>query len=402
MSGSTQAHPHLNDKLAKSLGQSPSNKQIKYTVDKFIELFKAVKETPRNSIQGLWCELFLIEQSSFPEKLIAGWHSIPEEKFDFSFNKLRLEVKSSTSESRIHHFSSRQLNTINDTEIINKAYGELQNTGKVRFKDFVNTFAPKEEDLDEAVKRDFNIIGLNIPDVEYSVKEIAEMRGVNPDTDVGLAEVGFAQSLARNDANEVLASKKVLSDYFGQEIPLRYGPETEELEFLNPKTGDYELLNKPGIDAGDMAKFGSTAAVIVPEIVATIFATGATGPTGGVITSAATSAALETARLALGHQLYGINQTEKGFIDYLKNEGKDMAVLNGALTTAGFTVPKLYRMIKQFRNMGKINASDFGGTIKNAEQAQELITKINDRLVTLGTKKKLKFTLVKQGMTLNF
>jgi hypothetical protein len=104
--------------LTKSLGQSPSNKQIKYTVDKFIELFKAVKETPKNSIQGLWCELFLIEQSSFPEKLIAGWHSIPEEKFDFSFNKLRLEVKSSTSESRIHHFSSRQLNPINDTEII--------------------------------------------------------------------------------------------------------------------------------------------------------------------------------------------------------------------------------------------------------------------------------------------
>jgi hypothetical protein len=104
--------------LIKSLGQSPSNKQIKHTVGKFIELFKAVKETPRNSIQGLWCELFLIEQSSFPEKLIAGWHSIPEEKFDFSFGKLRLEVKSSASDSRIHHFSSRQLNPINDTEII--------------------------------------------------------------------------------------------------------------------------------------------------------------------------------------------------------------------------------------------------------------------------------------------
>ena len=80
---------------------------------------------------------------------------------------------------------------LNDTEIINKAYGELQNTGRVRFKYFVNTFAPKEEDLNEAVKRDFNIIGLNIPDVEYSVKEIAEMRGVNADTDVALAEVGF-------------------------------------------------------------------------------------------------------------------------------------------------------------------------------------------------------------------
>lgn len=104
--------------LVETLGKNPSNKQIKHTVAKFIELFKALKETPRNSIQGLWCELFLIEQSSFPEKLITGWHSIPEEKFDFSFGKLRLEVKSSLSESRIHHFSSRQLNPINNTEII--------------------------------------------------------------------------------------------------------------------------------------------------------------------------------------------------------------------------------------------------------------------------------------------
>lgn len=104
--------------LIKSLGQNPSNKKIKQTVDKFIELFKAIKEPPRKSIQGLWSELFLIEQSDFPEKVILGWHSTPEEKFDFSFDKLRIEVKSSSTESRIHHFSSTQLNPINDTEII--------------------------------------------------------------------------------------------------------------------------------------------------------------------------------------------------------------------------------------------------------------------------------------------
>lgn len=104
--------------LVKSLGQTPSNKKIKQTVDKFIELFKAIKEPPRKSIQGLWCELFLIEQSNFSEKVILGWHSIPEEKFDFSFNKLRIEVKSSNSESRMHHFSSDQLNSTSDTKII--------------------------------------------------------------------------------------------------------------------------------------------------------------------------------------------------------------------------------------------------------------------------------------------
>ncbi|MCO5234521.1 MAG: PD-(D/E)XK motif protein [Chitinophagales bacterium] len=104
--------------LIKSLGQNPSNKKIKQTVDKFIELFKAIKEPPQKSIQGLWSELFLIEQSNFPEKVILGWHSIPEEKFDFSFDKLRIEVKSSSTESRTHHFSSAQLNPINNLEII--------------------------------------------------------------------------------------------------------------------------------------------------------------------------------------------------------------------------------------------------------------------------------------------
>lgn len=104
--------------LVESLGQYPSNKKIKHTVEKFIELFKAIKEQPKKSIQGLWSELFLIDQSNFPEKVILGWHSIPEEKFDFSFAKLRIEVKSSMSESRTHHFSLSQLNPIYGTDII--------------------------------------------------------------------------------------------------------------------------------------------------------------------------------------------------------------------------------------------------------------------------------------------
>lgn len=104
--------------LIKALDQNPTNKKIKQIVDKFIELFKAIKEPPKKSIQGLWSELFLIEQSKYPEKIILGWHSIPEEKFDFSFDKLRIEVKSSSTESRIHHFNLSQLSPINNTEII--------------------------------------------------------------------------------------------------------------------------------------------------------------------------------------------------------------------------------------------------------------------------------------------
>ena len=279
----------------------------------------------------------------------------------------------------------------NDNDLINKAYDELQTVGKVRFKDFVNVFAPKPFDVDDVKIFNFDIP--NISDMEYSIGEIAEIRGINPDTDVNLAKVGFAQALARDDINKAIAAKEVLNNYFNEDIPIRMGEETEELEFLNPNTGKYELLNAYGLDAGDISKFGTYGAFVIPEIAATIFATGATGPTGGVITSALTSAGLETMRLALGHQLYGINKTEKGFIDYLENEGKDIAVLNGLLTTAGFTVPKLYRMVRDIKRFGKINVAEFSGRIKDAESAQKLVTKINDRLVSLGSDQKLKFSL---------
>ena len=33
---------------------------------------------------------------------------------------------------------------------------------------------------------------------------------------------------------------------------------------------------------------------------------------------------------------------------------------------------------------------DFGGKIENAEQAQKLVSKINDRLTALGTEKRIK------------
>jgi hypothetical protein len=155
--------------LIKTLGQNPSNKKIKYTVGKFIELFKVIKESPRKSIQGLWGELFLIDQSNFPENLIAGWHNIPEEKFDFSLGKLRLEVKSSATETRMHHFSTGQLNPINDTEIIIASILVKVNVGgnslidlltKINYK--LNDFPKQKEKLHLIV---YSTLGVDIDKV---------------------------------------------------------------------------------------------------------------------------------------------------------------------------------------------------------------------------------------------
>lgn len=103
--------------LVPSLGNSPDNKQITHTVNKFIELFKVLKEPPKKTLQGLWSELFLIHQSNNPKKLVKAWHIIPEEKYDFSLEKLRIEVKSSSPPNRTHHFSLGQFLTPSKCEL---------------------------------------------------------------------------------------------------------------------------------------------------------------------------------------------------------------------------------------------------------------------------------------------
>lgn len=68
-----------------------------------------MKNPPKKKIQGLWAELLVIEQSTQPETLINAWHSSPSAKYDFTLGRDKIEVKSTSSEERIHKFSFDQL-----------------------------------------------------------------------------------------------------------------------------------------------------------------------------------------------------------------------------------------------------------------------------------------------------
>lgn len=87
----------------------PSKKEIAIEVENLISIFSAMTCPPRKKIQGLWAELLVIEQSINPESLIAAWHSSPTAKYDFTLGRDKLEVKSTSSENRTHHFSLDQL-----------------------------------------------------------------------------------------------------------------------------------------------------------------------------------------------------------------------------------------------------------------------------------------------------
>lgn len=87
----------------------PSKREIAVEVENLISIFSAMICPPRKKIQGLWTELLLIEHSYMPEILIKAWHESPTAKYDFTMGCDKIEVKSTSGETRIHHFSLDQL-----------------------------------------------------------------------------------------------------------------------------------------------------------------------------------------------------------------------------------------------------------------------------------------------------
>lgn len=92
--------------------------ELKIEVEKLINLFNKFTKLPTKTIQGLWAELLVIEQSNTPEYIIKTWHYSSTDKFDFNDGKDKIEVKSTTKNRRIHTFSSEQLNPNKNSRLI--------------------------------------------------------------------------------------------------------------------------------------------------------------------------------------------------------------------------------------------------------------------------------------------
>ena len=104
--------------VLEQLPESPSHKQLKTEIQKLIELFSRFNRPPRKTIQGLWAELFIIEQAKYPEYLIQSWHSSPEDKFDFNDGQDKIEVKSTSTARRVHNFALEQLNPNRNSNLL--------------------------------------------------------------------------------------------------------------------------------------------------------------------------------------------------------------------------------------------------------------------------------------------
>jgi len=100
------------------IGKNPTPARVTSGILTLASLFESINQAARREAQGVWSELFLIEQSGKPETLVASWHPDPANMFDFTMNRERLEVKSTTATRRAHTFSLEQLYPPNGVTLV--------------------------------------------------------------------------------------------------------------------------------------------------------------------------------------------------------------------------------------------------------------------------------------------
>jgi hypothetical protein len=143
----------ISETLINTIGEKPTQKQIVESLNRFIEVFKTLSETPKKTISGLWSELFLIETSNNPLVLINYWHNYPEEKFDFNSGNEKIEVKSSSNFERKHFFSSEQLNPQKDSKIIIASMYLKQHNLGLNIQSLIERIATKIDFNNEALDK---------------------------------------------------------------------------------------------------------------------------------------------------------------------------------------------------------------------------------------------------------
>lgn len=139
----------ISETLVKTLSNKPTQQQVIDSLNKFVEVFRALTDTPTNTVHGLWSELFLIENSANPKTLLNYWHNILEEKYDFNSGEEKIEVKSNSNFERLHTFSSEQLNPPTGTQVLIASIFIRQNNAGQSIQQLVESIASKvQHDID--------------------------------------------------------------------------------------------------------------------------------------------------------------------------------------------------------------------------------------------------------------
>ena len=167
----------------------------------------------------------------------------------------------------------------------------------MRFRDFVEEYAPRFSVQSTPGSGQYSAQKTERVKQPYSDGEIADITGVaRSDPDFTTVKSRAIGSLAMDEKNLAQAIRNEASRYFGQDVKVRRGPDTNQLEFFNPKQGRFQLVNKPGLDLGDFSSLTGDLAVSIGEILGTIGGS-VVGPVGSIGGGAIGATAGDMARM---------------------------------------------------------------------------------------------------------
>lgn len=99
---------HICEVLLDIIGESPGIDGVYAAVNQLVSLFKKISSPSGKSITGLIGELFYISKTSSVIDAVRIWRSNDDDRYDFSNDDYRIEVKSSKGRRREHSFSLEQ------------------------------------------------------------------------------------------------------------------------------------------------------------------------------------------------------------------------------------------------------------------------------------------------------
>lgn len=138
--------------VLKKLTSKPDILQLRIEIEKIINLFSKLTTPAIKTIQGLWAELLVIDQSNNVDYLVRSWHISGTSKFDFNDGVDKIEVKSTSKSRRIHSFSIEQLSpNLNSKLVIASVFAVRTGVGKSIFN-LIDNISKRLHEKDLAFK----------------------------------------------------------------------------------------------------------------------------------------------------------------------------------------------------------------------------------------------------------
>jgi hypothetical protein len=209
---------NISGALLEELGQNPASGEINDALNRAVELFRALSNPGKKTIQGLWAEVFLIWQSRTPGSLTRAWHSSFDDRFDFSAGAQRLEVKSSRSRARTHRFSLEQLKPpAAATALVASVFVEPAGAGS-SIRDLSNDIQQRLPDPDLVLRLGEVITSslgsdwsagfretfdLELAQDSLQFYDAREIPSVNPDLPPDVSDVSFQSNLQNTNTTDL-------------------------------------------------------------------------------------------------------------------------------------------------------------------------------------------------------